>query len=59
MNGAASSFPPKRTLDARPMTNVSFPALRMRRGRSAPWMRAMLAESRLHPSDRIWPLFRA
>jgi len=29
----------------------------MRRGRSSPWMRAMLAENRLHPSDFIWPLF--
>jgi porphobilinogen synthase len=29
----------------------------MRRGRSSPWMRAMLAEHRLHPSDFIWPLF--
>jgi porphobilinogen synthase len=36
---------------------ASFPALRMRRGRSSPWMRAMLAENRLHPSDFIWPLF--
>jgi len=35
----------------------SFPALRMRRGRIAPWMRAMLAEHRLHASDFIWPLF--
>ena len=37
----------------------SFPALRMRRGRSAPWIREMLAEHRLHPSDLIWPLFVA
>jgi porphobilinogen synthase len=29
----------------------------MRRGRSAKWMRSMLAENRLHPSDFIWPLF--
>jgi porphobilinogen synthase len=29
----------------------------MRRGRSSPWMRSMLAENRLHPSDFIWPLF--
>jgi porphobilinogen synthase len=29
----------------------------MRRGRSSPWMRSMLAENRLHPSDLIWPLF--
>jgi len=34
-----------------------YPYLRMRRGRVAPWMRAMLAEHRLHPSDFIWPLF--
>ena len=39
------------------MTNPSFPSLRMRRGRSTPWMRSMLAENRLHPSDFIWPLF--
>jgi porphobilinogen synthase len=36
---------------------ASYPALRMRRGRSSPWMRSMLAEHRLHPSDFIWPLF--
>ena len=35
----------------------SYPATRMRRGRSAPWIREMLAEHRLHPSDLIWPLF--
>jgi len=29
----------------------------MRRGRSSAWMRSMLAENRLHPSDLIWPLF--
>jgi len=34
-----------------------YPYLRMRRGRVAPWMRAMLAEHRLHPSDFIWPFF--
>jgi porphobilinogen synthase len=39
------------------MTNASFPSLRMRRGRSSRWMRAMLAEHRLHASDLIWPLF--
>jgi porphobilinogen synthase len=39
------------------MTSASFPYLRMRRGRSSQWMRAMLAENRLHPSDFIWPLF--
>ncbi|MDQ3144137.1 MAG: porphobilinogen synthase [Pseudomonadota bacterium] len=39
------------------MSHPSFPALRMRRGRSSPWIREMLAEHRLHPSDLIWPLF--
>ena len=39
------------------MSQSSFPAIRMRRGRSSPWMRAMLAEHRLHPSDLLWPLF--
>ena len=39
------------------MVTPSFPALRMRRGRSAPWIREMLAEHRLHASDLIWPLF--
>ncbi len=42
---------------ARDMVTPSFPAMRMRRGRSAPWIRDMLAEHRLHPSDLIWPLF--
>jgi porphobilinogen synthase len=37
--------------------SASFPYLRMRRGRVAPWMRDMLAEHRLHASDFIWPLF--
>jgi len=39
------------------MTQPSFPAVRMRRGRSSAWVRALLAEHRLHPSDLIWPLF--
>jgi porphobilinogen synthase len=39
------------------MTQASFPSTRMRRGRSSPWMRDMLAEHRLHPSDLILPLF--
>ena len=41
------------------MSESSFPSMRMRRGRSAPWIRALLAEHRLHPSDLIWPLFVA
>ena len=39
------------------MSQPSFPSTRMRRGRSSPWMRDMLAEHRLHPSDLILPLF--
>jgi porphobilinogen synthase len=39
------------------MTNPSYPALRMRRGRSSPWIRELLAEHRLHPSDLILPMF--
>lgn len=35
----------------------NYPYLRMRRARSSPWIRAMVAENRLHPSDLIWPLF--
>ena len=41
------------------MTNPSFPALRMRRCRSSAWMRRLVAEHRLDPSDLIWPLFIA
>jgi len=37
--------------------SASYPYLRMRRGRSAPWIRSMLAENRLSPADFIWPLF--
>jgi len=29
----------------------------MRRARSSPWIRSMVAENRLHPSAFIWPLF--
>jgi porphobilinogen synthase len=38
-------------------SSPSFPSLRMRRGRKAPWIRDLLAEHRLLPSDLIWPLF--
>ncbi len=36
---------------------MHFPATRLRRTRSAPWSRAMYAETRLGPADLIWPLF--
>ncbi len=35
----------------------SFPATRLRRTRSAPWSRALHAETILSPADLIWPLF--
>ena len=38
---------------------ASYPALRLRRTRSAPWSRALHAETVLTPSDLIWPLFIA
>jgi porphobilinogen synthase len=38
-------------------TRASFPALRMRRLRRHDWSRRLVAESRLSPSDFIWPLF--
>src|SRR5215210_7120857 len=47
----ARATPPRR------MTEPRFPAMRMRRGRASAWMRDMLAEHRLHPSDLILPMF--
>ncbi len=39
------------------MTDSLNLPIRPRRMRQAPWLRAMVAETRLHPSDLIWPLF--
>ncbi|PNQ04617.1 porphobilinogen synthase [Sphingobium sp. SA916] len=39
------------------MTHASYPALRLRRTRASAWSRALHAETRLTPSDFIWPLF--
>ncbi|GGI84904.1 delta-aminolevulinic acid dehydratase [Polymorphobacter multimanifer] len=36
---------------------MTYPATRLRRTRSAPWSRALHAETILRPSDLIWPLF--
>ncbi len=41
------------------MSTASYPALRLRRTRSAAWSRALVAEHRLSPADLIWPLFIA
>jgi len=38
---------------------ASYPALRLRRTRVAPWSRRMVAENVLTPADLIWPLFIA
>lgn len=38
---------------------TSYPALRLRRTRSAPWSRKLHAETVLTPADLIWPLFIA
>ncbi len=35
----------------------SFPSLRLRRGRSSPWIRNLLTENRLTVNDLIWPIF--
>jgi porphobilinogen synthase len=35
----------------------TYPTTRLRRLRQAPWVREMVAETRLHPSDLILPLF--
>ena len=39
------------------MTMPSYPALRLRRTRSAVWSRALHREILLSPADLIWPLF--
>jgi porphobilinogen synthase len=39
------------------MNQASYPALRMRRTRIAPWSRRMVAETVLTTADLIWPLF--
>jgi porphobilinogen synthase len=39
------------------MSPASYPALRLRRTRVAPWARALVAETLLTPSNLIWPLF--
>ncbi|HZG08023.1 MAG TPA: porphobilinogen synthase [Allosphingosinicella sp.] len=41
------------------MTTAAFPAIRLRRTRSAAWSRALVAEHRLAAADLIWPLFIA
>ena len=40
-----------------PVSMARFPASRPRRLRAAPWIRNLVRESALAPSDLIWPLF--
>lgn len=35
----------------------SYPAIRMRRNRRAPWARALVRETTLSASDLVWPMF--
>jgi porphobilinogen synthase len=37
----------------------AFPRTRLRRNRRDAWSRAMVRETRLDPSDLIWPVFVA
>ncbi len=39
------------------MISGQFPATRLRRNRRAPWLRAMVRETRLTPANLIWPVF--
>lgn len=39
------------------MTDARYPAIRMRRTRSSPWSRALVAQTSLAPAHLIWPLF--
>jgi len=50
---------PERTVApaGRPDTQGAFPQVRMRRNRSAAWVRRMVAENRLGSEDLIWPVF--
>jgi porphobilinogen synthase len=57
MRELASSILGTSALDARAMNQASYPSTRLRRGRTSPWIREMLAEHRLHPSDFILPMF--
>ena len=39
------------------MYSSNFPSLRLRRGRSSPWIRNLLTENKLTANDLIWPIF--
>ena len=40
-----------------PTSTASYPAIRMRRNRRAPWARALVRETMLSANDLVWPMF--
>jgi len=44
-------------MDSSTAISTSFPATRMRRNRAHPWIRRLVAETRLSVDDLIWPIF--
>jgi len=44
-------------MKTKPITLGRFPTTRLRRNRQTPWVRALVAENRLSPSDFIYPIF--
>jgi porphobilinogen synthase len=44
-------------MSANSTVSSSFPSTRMRRNRAHPWIRRMVAETRLSVDDLIWPVF--
>jgi porphobilinogen synthase len=39
------------------LPSSGYPEVRLRRLRQSSWVRALMAETRLHPADFIWPVF--
>ena len=52
-----SAEPPAPVPTPEPFQPGQFPQTRMRRNRRTGWLRALVAEHRLHASDLIWPVF--
>ncbi|SDF78666.1 porphobilinogen synthase [Limimonas halophila] len=59
MSDTSSSRGPGTGPDAapQPAAHGAFPTVRLRRNRSEPWTRRLVAETRLTPADLMWPLF--
>ena len=54
MTSRDKTKPPAHTA---PHAPGSFPAVRMRRNRKAPWARRLVTETTLSASDLVWPMF--